>query len=68
MTGHLYGWWSDKQALELQRQGMHWQWYLTPDRKRVAVTCVTPTDQHNTGWDDIRYVGKVTRIVMEDDL
>ena len=61
-----YGWFSDKQYAEHRRQGMLGSVnYQAADGTPVAITTVTLDDHHNTGWDDIRYVGKVSRYPID---
>lgn len=61
MNETMYGWYSAKQA-ELLEGATYYYLADDPSRK-VTVTQVTQTMEHNTGWDDIEYVGEVGQFI-----
>lgn len=55
-----HGWYSEKQR-DVAKKGFA---YLTPDGTQIEVSCVTRSNvDHGTLFDDIRYMGKVTKFV-----
>jgi hypothetical protein len=69
----LHGWYSQKmresiaKSMEAMDKEERDKWspasiYLTPEGDEVIVTMVDRSeDSHGTGWDDVVYVGVVTR-------
>ena len=64
MTEVLYGWYSDKHA-RLSDMRPTSVIYWTPDGEKVRVTCVSPTVDHGMGYDDMVFVGEVTKMAEQ---
>lgn len=54
----MHGWYSVRQS---RINGV--LLYQTPDGNVVEVTSVTDDVEHHTGWDDIAYIGVVSKYV-----
>lgn len=54
----LHGWWSPSQYA-LGGSAI----YRTPDGRQIEVTQVTPGVEHESGWDDMEYLGPVIKFV-----
>lgn len=61
LNGVKHGWYSQKMA----SRGFV-VIYATPDGQEVRVTDVTYSKRHNLGWDDVVYVGPVTRFIQAE--
>ena len=64
MTEVLYGWYSEKQACISNMRPTSVR-YWTPSGEKVWVTCVSPTMDHGMGYDDMVFVGEVTKMAEQ---
>ena len=67
ITEVLYGWYSEKQARLSDMRPTSVR-YWTPSGEKVRVTCVSPTMDHGMGYDDMVFVGEVTKMAEQSGI
>lgn len=67
----LHAWFSKKQIQRMKKNNVHRKWgvykiYLTESGKEVCASMVSDTMDHGCNFDDITYLGKVSKFVRSE--